>query len=1190
MAERAEGRGAQRQERRLIVALLVLVLHAAIVVFGLVFAKEAIYNGPSVDQCPAVLSDDDLVHLPLRQAEGQEAQLKRWQACDARAVAKALTAVRNDDRLVWTLAIAFAVAFVNVVRWRRWRVAALIGGALAIAYVRADLEENAGLLRLLERGISNEGLHWWASVKFGAFIGALPLFLLSFADSVGKVFVARDKDRSPLDDEQTESFTPLRDTRASVTRVGRFASRWLKRLTGEPKPAQLDRVAEPIDDDGGLGVCCSGGGIRSAAFNLGALQALEEHKPPGAEDKDELVKVKWISAVSGGSYVAAAWVTARAKPVPEGQLKRWSRRSEEEDHLRRHASYMAPGLGGKLWALARFLFGFALNIGVIGLFLGVVFLPVGWAIDKADGDPVTPGGTVDLPLGGCIELVDGRSVTALPETTLRLDGAPQPRLFPDAPAKKPAPEGSAPTAELKITSDGKTVAEAKVNDDGAAGLVTGVDDGRQALGGVAITGGQTTTSSSTTSTSRPRTSVCPASAAVLPPDAGVPADVVNDRLPAGTSVRVRLDGPLAIRGSVRGCDRSLMPPECAPEAAELFAAGSGARLVQAPEAFLTVDRPVFVGADGLLSQACGAVACETFDSSQLRWVIRVPLVLTVLLGISLVIARTSKGTAKRSERWCRRFAIVTVVAWLIVVVVPWLVVWTENGRWGIEHRLRATSSTGTLALLAALFAQFVPFIGARGGASSGTSPGRVGDLVKRAGRRLRPFIISIAGLVVGPLLVIIVAIGFASYAAQHGWGAGQLGLWLGLVGPLGLLLSGGDLNEWSLHPYYRDRLRSAFAVDPRFDPPDDPREDPIHLLPETGPQLVICAAVNIADDRLTAPGRPVVSWIFSRDSVGSTAMARLPVPPDERKPSEDPPSDGAAENAGSKEAAQATPGLIEPHKLPKQFSHLAWTWTAVAVSGAAFSPAMGKMSRPERFLLALGNLRLGVWYPNPRYLADPEECHWYDAHHPRPWYLAKEALGLHKGNDRWVYVTDGGHYENLGLMELLRKGCREIYCFDASGDTPDTFGTIADAMRIARQELKVDIRFTPSRHMKPNDEGISALGVWAGTVDFPEGKPGWIVVAKLAVPLTAPFDIIDLARTLPSFPNHPTADQLYTDQKFEAYRALGHHLAEQAASLADDIRRRIRSDFTVKEAVEFANRKREPKPSTTSSERKPETT
>jgi hypothetical protein len=83
---------------------------------------------------------------------------------------------------------------------------------------------------------------------------------------------------------------------------------------------------------------------------------------------------------------------------------------------------------------------------------------------------------------------------------------------------------------------------------------------------------------------------------------------------------------------------------------------------------------------------------------------------------------------------------------------------------------------------------------------------------------------------------------------------------------------------------------------------------------------------------------------------------------------------------------------------------------------------------------------------------------------------------------------------------------------------------------------------------------------------------GWIVVAKLSVPSTAPFDIIDLARTLPSFPNHPTADQLYTDQKFEAYRALGHHLGERALDLADRISWYRARGHTVADAVDLATR------------------
>src|SRR5207248_813171 len=137
---------------------------------------------------------------------------------------------------------------------------------------------------------------------------------------------------------------------------------------------------------------------------------------------------------------------------------------------------------------------------------------------------------------------------------------------------------------------------------------------------------------------------------------------------------------------------------------------------------------------------------------------------------------------------------------------------------------------------------------------------------------------------------------------------------------------------------------------------------------------------------------------------------------------------------------------------------------------------------------------------------------------------------------------------------------------DASGDTPDTFGTLADAMRLAREELDVEIAFDPG-HLKPDPEGVSHVAVWAGTVRYPrdEEPSGWIVLAKLAVPKAAPFDIVDLARTLPSFPNNPTADQLYTDQKFEAYRALGHYLGEQSAALARIIREGIRRGESVED-------------------------
>jgi hypothetical protein len=186
-----------------------------------------------------------------------------------------------------------------------------------------------------------------------------------------------------------------------------------------------------------------------------------------------------------------------------------------------------------------------------------------------------------------------------------------------------------------------------------------------------------------------------------------------------------------------------------------------------------------------------------------------------------------------------------------------------------------------------------------------------------------------------------------------------------------------------------------------------------------------------------------------------------------------------------------------------------------------------------------------------------------------------------------VYVTDGGHYENLGLVEVLRRRADEIVCFDAAGDTTDTFGTLADAMRLARAELGVEIDIDPSamRARKEDEQsdpdlikGQSTLGVEVATIYYPPAivdgkeepaKTGWLVFAKLCVPDRAPFDVRDLARTLPNFPTHPTLDQLYTDQKFEAYRALGQYLGLQASVAIRSLRSRG-SDDTVEQAVKKA--------------------
>src|SRR6185369_1028600 len=124
---------------------------------------------------------------------------------------------------------------------------------------------------------------------------------------------------------------------------------------------------------------------------------------------------------------------------------------------------------------------------------------------------------------------------------------------------------------------------------------------------------------------------------------------------------------------------------------------------------------------------------------------------------------------------------------------------------------------------------------------------------------LRPLLVRFAAAVIGPLLVMGVGVLIGSYGAEYGWNAGQVGLLIFVVGLLAFFLAGGDLNEWSLHPFYRDRLREGMVGVARTDMDETERLD--IALGGTQPTLMLCAAANIADEHLTAPGRPVVPWV-----------------------------------------------------------------------------------------------------------------------------------------------------------------------------------------------------------------------------------------------------------------------------------------------------------------------------------------
>ena len=116
--------------------------------------------------------------------------------------------------------------------------------------------------------------------------------------------------------------------------------------------------------------------------------------------------------------------------------------------------------------------------------------------------------------------------------------------------------------------------------------------------------------------------------------------------------------------------------------------------------------------------------------------------------------------------------------------------------------------------------------------------------------------------------------------------------------------------------------------------------------------------------------------------------------------------------------------------------------TALAISGAALSSNMGRQSiRPLTPTLALLNLRLGYWMDNPRKLNQRARFDKSEV------YLLAEAMGWLKEKSNKVYLTDGGHIDNLGLYQLLKRRCKLIIVVDAEQDPDFAFPSLMDAER-----------------------------------------------------------------------------------------------------------------------------------------------
>ncbi|PYS77613.1 MAG: hypothetical protein DMF70_16335, partial [Acidobacteria bacterium] len=153
--------------------------------------------------------------------------------------------------------------------------------------------------------------------------------------------------------------------------------------------------------------------------------------------------------------------------------------------------------------------------------------------------------------------------------------------------------------------------------------------------------------------------------------------------------------------------------------------------------------------------------------------------------------------------------------------------------------------------------------------------------------------------------------------------------------------------------------------------------------------------------------------------------------------------------------------------------------TAVALSGAAASPNMGYMmtSPIVRFIMTLFNIRLGFWLGNP----GPDGDATYNLDSPRESVrpIVEEALGRTDDKNPYVYLSDGGHFENFGLYEMVLRRCRFIVISDASTDTGYAYESLAMAIRQIRVDFGVPIDMSVMKfgnHPCP-DHNYCALGL-----------------------------------------------------------------------------------------------------------------
>ncbi|MCZ6759350.1 MAG: patatin-like phospholipase family protein [Gemmatimonadetes bacterium] len=515
----------------------------------------------------------------------------------------------------------------------------------------------------------------------------------------------------------------------------------------------------------------------------------------------------------------------------------------------------------------------------------------------------------------------------------------------------------------------------------------------------------------------------------------------------------------------------------------------------------------------LVRQMMSGIEGSATDSNVAVWGMPLVLVVFVLTG-TLQIGFSGTGFSDEAREWWSRLGASLFLGALFVLGATALVGYGPNVLNAVLVKDTQTWWQGSI--LSAWLATTVAGVLA---GKSASKPGRGFRLVAA----IAPYV-----FVVGLLLLLVQ---LNSVIAPSGTSVGKMAFIAFALILAGLVLSSRvGVNEFSMHAFYRNRLVRAYlgasnerrAAHPftGFDPTDD--LDPMDQIISDrfdGPYPIINAALNlVAGEELAWQQRKAASFTFTPKYIGHDAGLRT-------------------------EKSQLSKLDQNGYRPTESYGGGIRLGTAMAISGAAASPNMGyQTSTALAFLMTVFNVRLGWWLPNTR-------LDGWTSRSPLIgiFYLLYELLGMTNQKRRYVYLSDGGHFENLGVYELVKRRCKIIVACDASEDHDMTFASLGNAIEKCRTDLGIDIELDVDPIRWRDDDHYSEEHCAVGQIRYDQvdqgASVGTIIYLKPSINTRVPTDVLRYAARTDQFPHESTADQWFGESQFESYRALGQHIA-----------------------------------------------